>query len=149
MSDYESDTSDSDSSLEIVSKAKPVEEDQAKPDKPAKRAYTKKKQLSSEDVERRRIQAEKMRKAKADKAAAVKAEKEKAKAEALPVSVQRNGKKTRAKKETIINNYYYSEPKSEPKPETTKPLSNIKPSAKPVARPAVPPTPKRNAMVFF
>ena len=146
MSDYESDTSDSDSSLEIVSKAKPVEEDQAKPDKPAKRAYTKKKQLSQEDVERRRIQAEKMRKAKADKAAAVKAEKEKAKAEALPVSVQRNGKKTRAKKETIINNYYYSEPKSEPEP---KPVLNIKPSSKPVARPAVPPTPKRSAMVFF
>ena len=145
MSDYESDTSDSDSSLEIVSKAKPVEE-QAKPDKPAKRAYTKKKELSSEDVERRRIQAEKMRKAKAEKAAAVKAEKEKAKAEALPASVQRNGKKTRAKKETIINNYYYSEPKSEPEP---KPVSNIKPSAKPVARPAVPPTPKRSAMVFF
>ena len=147
MSDYESDSSDSDSSLEIVTKAKPVEE-QAKPDKPAKRAYTKKKELSPEDVERRRIQAEKMRKAKADKAAAVKAEKEKAKAEALPVSVQRNGKKTRAKKETIINNYYYSEPKSEPKPDT-KPLSNIKPSAKPVARPVVPPTPKRSAMVFF
>ena len=147
MSDYESDTSDSDSSLEIVSKAKPVEEE-AKPDKPAKRAYTKKKELSSEDVERRRIQAEKMRKAKAEKAAAVKAEKEKAKAEALPVSVQRNGKKTRAKKETIINNYYYSEPKSEPKPEP-KPVSNIKPSAKPVARPVVPPTPKRSAMVFF
>jgi type IV secretory pathway VirB9-like protein len=144
MSDYESDTSDSDSSLEIVSKAKPVEEP-VKPDKPAKRAYTKKKQLSSEDVERRRIQAEKMRKAKAEKAAAVKAEKEKAKAEALPVSVQRNGKKTRAK-ETIINNYYYSEPKSEPEP---KPVLNIKPSAKPVARPAVPPTPKRSAMVFF
>jgi hypothetical protein len=145
MSDYESDSSDSDSSLEIVSKAKPVEEP-VKPDKPAKRAYTKKKELSSEDVERRRIQAEKMRKAKADKAAAVKAEKEKAKAEALPVSVQRNGKKTRAKKETIINNYYYSEPKSEPEP---KPVSNIKPSAKPVARPVVPPTPKRSAMVFF
>ena len=97
MSDYESDTSDSDSSLEIVSKAKPVEEP-VKANKPAKRAYTKKKELSPEDVERRRIQAEKMRKAKADKAAAVKAEKEKAKAEALPVSVQRNGKKTRAKK---------------------------------------------------
>ena len=145
MSDYESDSSDSDSSLEIVSKAKPVEEP-VKPDKPAKRAYTKKKELSQEDVERRRIQAEKMRKAKAEKAAAVKAEKEKAKAEALPVSVQRNGKKTRAKKETIINNYYYSEPKSEPEP---KPLSNIKPSAKPVARPAVPPTSKRSAMVFF
>ena len=145
MSDYESDTSDSDSSLEIVSKAKPVEEP-VKPDKPAKRAYTKKKELSPEDVERRRIQAEKMRKAKSEKAAAVKAEKEKAKAEALPVSVQRNGKKTRAKKETIINNYYYSEPKSEPEP---KPVSNIKPSAKPVARPVVPPTPKRNAMVFF
>ena len=147
MSDYESDSSDSDSSLEIVSKAKPVEEP-VKPNKPAKRAYTKKKELSPEDVERRRIQAEKMRKAKADKAAAVKAEKEKAKAEALPVSVQRNGKKTRAKKETIINNYYYSEPKSEPKPDT-KPLSNIKPSAKPVARPVVPQTPKRSAMVFF
>ena len=145
MSDSE--TSDSDSSLEIVSKAKPVEEP-VKLDKPAKRAYTKKKELSPEDVERRRIQAEKMRKAKADKAAAVKAEKEKAKAEALPVSVQRNGKKTRAKKETIINNYYYSEPKSEPKPET-KPALNIKPSAKPVARPVVPPTPKRSAMVFF
>ena len=143
MSDSE--TSDSDSSLEIVSKAKPVEEEQAKPDKPAKRAYTKKKELSQEDVERRRIQAEKMRKAKAEKAAAVKAEKEKAKAEALPVSVQRNGKKTRAK-ETIINNYYYSEPKSEPEP---KPVLNIKPSAKTVARPVVPPTPKRNAMVFF
>ena len=147
MSDYESDSSDSDSSLEIVSKAKPVEEP-VKPNKPAKRAYTKKKELSPEDVERRRIQAEKMRKAKADKAAAVKAEKEKAKAEALPVSVQRNGKKTRAKKETIINNYYYSEPKSEPKPDT-KPVLNIKPSAKPVARPVVPPTPKRSAMVFF
>ena len=145
MSDYESDTSDSDSSLEIVSKAKPVEEP-VKPDKPAKRAYTKKKELSSEDVERRRVQAEKMRKAKAEKAAAVKAEKEKAKAEALPVSVQRNGKKTRAKKETIINNYYYSEPKSEPEP---KPVLNIKPSSKPVARPAVPQTPKRSAMVFF
>jgi len=149
MSDYESDSSDSDSSLEIVSKAKPVEEP-VKPNKPAKRAYTKKKELSPEDVERRRIQAEKMRKAKADKAAAVKAEKEKAKkeAEALPVSVQRNGKKTRAKKETIINNYYYSEPKSEPKPDT-KPVLNIKPSAKPVARPVVPQIPKRSAMVFF
>jgi len=147
MSDYESDSSDSDSSLEIVSKAKPVEEP-VKPNKPAKRAYTKKKELSPEDVERRRIQAEKMRKAKADKAAAVKAEKEKAKAEALPVSVQRNGKKTRAKKETIINNYYYSEPKAEPKAES-KPVLNIKPSAKPVARPVVPPTPKRSAMVFF
>ena len=143
MSDSE--TSDSDSSLEIVSKAKPVEEP-VKPDKPAKRAYTKKKELAPEDVERRRIQAEKMRKAKAEKAAAVKAEKEKAKAEALPVSVQRNGKKTRAKKETIINNYYYSEPKPEPEP---KPVLNIKPSAKPVARPVVPPTPKRSAMVFF
>jgi len=141
MSDSE--TSDSDSSLEIVSKAKPVEEP-VKPDKPAKRAYTKKKELKPDDIERRRIQAEKMRKAKAEKAAAVKAEKEKAKAEALPVSVQRNGKKTRAKKETIINNYYYSEPKDEPKP-----VLNIKPSAKPVARPAVPPTPKRSAMVFF
>ena len=145
MSDYDSDTSDSDSSLEIVSKAKPVDEP-VKPDKPAKRAYTKKKELSPEDVERRRIQADKMRKAKAEKAAAVKAEKEKAKAEALPVSVQRNGKKTRAKKETIINNYYYSEPKPEPEP---KPVLNIKPSAKPVARPVVPPTPKRSAMVFF
>lgn len=147
MSEYESDSSDSDSSLEIVSKAKPVKEEP--PVKPVKRAYTKKKELKPDDIERRRAQAEKMRKAKADKASAVKAEKtEKAvKEKALPVSVQRNGKKTRPR-ETIINNYYYSEPKPEPKDEP-KPVLNIKPSVKPVARPVVPPTPKRNTAVFF
>ena len=89
-----------------------------------------------------------MRKAKADKAEAVKAEKAKAKAEAeaLPVSVQRNGKKSRAKKETIINNYYYSEPKAEPE---VKPVLTVTPSPQPIQRPAVPPTPKRNVMTFF
>ena len=144
MSEYESDSSDSDSSLEIntpIKKAVPVVDD-----KPSKRAYTKKKELSPEDVERRRVQAEKMRKAKADKAAAVKAEKAKAEAEALPVSVQRNGKKSRAKKETIINNYYYSEPKAEPE---VKPVLTVNPSPQPIQRPAIPPTPKRNVMTFF
>lgn len=142
MSEYESDSSDSDSSLEIVSKAKPVKEEP--PVKPAKRAYTKKKELKPDDIERRRAQAEKMRKAKADKASAVKAEKV-VKEKALPVSVQRNGKKTRPR-ETIINNYYYSEPKPEPKDE---PKDEPKRSVKPVARPVVPPTPKRNTAVFF